>query len=94
MKRRRYDDQITFPVELPIGVALRNISQSRGVSLATLVRDLVIEGIRHDPELLELVGKLSEMTPVQLIAEREETLSSPTWLSSTSKLLEEKAKSG
>lgn len=75
----RFDDQITFPLSFPLGMVVRVLSRTRQISLAMVVRNLLVAGISLDPQAKRLYEVYSKMPTEQLLNERKQVEADPGW---------------
>ena len=67
---KRYEDQITTPLPLAMGVALRVMAIKKGISISMLVRNALINQMLQDKAFQRLVKYFETKTPDELIKEK------------------------
>ena len=67
---KRFEDQVTIPLPLALGMALRIQAASSGQSISALIRKALIESFKSNEVLYDLVKHFEGMPADRLMGEK------------------------
>jgi hypothetical protein len=67
---KKYEDQITTPLPLPLGLALRVQSAATGQSISVIIRRVLVDYFRNDETMRKLVQHFEKLDSNELMHEK------------------------